>query len=292
MNFVILTVSLIGLIAASVSDLRKREVPDWLNYGMIVCGFFLNLLYTIYMNDFRFLFYSALGFTGSFALAYIMFYSGQWGGGDSKMIMALGTLLGLDIASSFIPFIAILYVNILFIGAFYGIVWIFSLSFRNFNGVKKRMTFYLHKYKKSRLLTGLVLLVFIGVILLLPQVAVQRDLKYLLAVTLIFLYFMQYLWLIVKAVEDISMIKYIAPDKLTEGDWIVDDVVIDKEYVCGPKDLGIKKYQIKKLMQFKKEKKIEKIKIKEGIPFIPSFLLAFLYSLVFKNILIFNFIIK
>ena len=92
-----------------------------------------------------------------------------------------------------------------------------------------------------------------------------------------------YLWIFVKAIEKSAMHKLVEPSKLTEGDWIVNDIFVNKQYICGPKDLGIDKKQIKKLIEFYKKGKVKKILIKEGIPFVPSFFVAFVITWVFGN---------
>ena len=80
-------------------------------------------------------------------------------------------------------------------------------------------------------------------------------------------------------------ITLIDPEKLTEGDWIVDDIIVDKKRIAGPKDLGIEKHQIKQLLKYKKLGKIKKIKVKYGIPFVPSFLLALIYTIIFNELI-------
>ena len=94
-----------------------------------------------------------------------------------------------------------------------------------------------------------------------------------------------YLWLGVKAVENSCMLKYVSPEKLTEGDWIAKDIKIGGKYIAGPKDLGIEKKQIKKLMELYKKRKVKKVLIKEGIPFVPSFLIAFILTIIFGNLM-------
>jgi prepilin signal peptidase PulO-like enzyme (type II secretory pathway) len=47
--------------------------------------------------------------------------------------------------------------------------------------------------------------------------------------------------------------------------------------------LGIEKKQIEQLIRLKKKGKIDTIRIKEGIPFVPGFLLAFIAALVWGN---------
>ena len=62
--------------------------------------------------------------------------------------------------------------------------------------------------------------------------------------------------------------------------------MIDGKKICGPKDLGVSKKQIEKLLDYEKKGRINEIQIKEGIPFIPSFLIAYVYTLIFDNIII------
>ena len=87
---------LISLIIASITDIKTREVPDWLNYGLIVFGLGSRLIYSIALSDFSFFLYGLTGFLVFFIIANIMFYSAQWGGGDSKLLMGLGAVIGLN----------------------------------------------------------------------------------------------------------------------------------------------------------------------------------------------------
>ena len=80
------------------------------------------------------------------------------------------------------------------------------------------------------------------------------------------------------------MLKYVLPKQLTEGDWIVKEIKIGGKYITGPKDLGIEKKQINKLISLYKKKKVNKILIKEGIPFVPSFFIAYVVTLIFGNL--------
>ena len=83
------------LAAAAVSDLKKREVPNWVNYGLVVVGIGLSLLQSIVFADWHFLAFSIVGAAAALALAALMFYTGQWGGGDSKLLIGMGAALGL-----------------------------------------------------------------------------------------------------------------------------------------------------------------------------------------------------
>ncbi|RLI48695.1 MAG: hypothetical protein DRP09_21205, partial [Candidatus Thorarchaeota archaeon] len=94
-----------------------------------------------------------------------------------------------------------------------------------------------------------------------------------------------YVWIFIKAVEQSCMYKFVKPSQLTEGDWIAKDIVVGKKRIAGPKDLGIEKKQIHELIELYKQKKVNKVLIKQGIPFVPSFLIAFIVSIIYGNLL-------
>jgi prepilin signal peptidase PulO-like enzyme (type II secretory pathway) len=82
------------------------------------------------------------------------------------------------------------------------------------------------------------------------------------------------------------MLKRVHPNKLTEGDWIVKDVVIGGKRITGPSDLGISMPQIRKLRALAAKGKVRAVLIKQGMPFVPSFTFAFLLYLAFGNVLL------
>jgi len=90
-------IAFLVLLIASYTDLKTREVPDWVNFGLIGIGFGVNLLFSIIFFKINFIIASVVGFAVFFALAWIMFYTGQWGGGDSKILMGLGAVIGIEI---------------------------------------------------------------------------------------------------------------------------------------------------------------------------------------------------
>jgi hypothetical protein len=95
-----------------------------------------------------------------------------------------------------------------------------------------------------------------------------------------------YLWIFVRVIEKSCMLKLVPPEKLTEGDWIAKNVIVGGKRITGPKDLGISLEQIALLKKLKRQKKVKLILIKEGIPFVPSFLIAFVATWVFGNLLL------
>ena len=279
------SLSFIALLIGSITDLKTREVPDWLNYGLIISGISLNMLFSAIYSDSSFAINSIVGLLILFGIAYIMFYAGQWGGGDSKMLMGLGAMIGVDVGFEAPQFLAGFFINALFAGAIYVLSWSIFLAIKNkgkfVNEIRKILSI-----KKIILIKKItIFIVALGIIfsLLAPLFFVKLlMLSFALIIALTF-----YLWVFVKAIEKSAMYKLVEPSRLTEGDWIVKDIYVNNQYICGPKDLGIEKKQIKKLIEFYRKGKVKKILIKEGIPFVPSFFIAFVVTFVIGNPMMF-----
>ena len=158
--------SFIALLIGSVTDIKTREVPDWLNYGMVISGITLNLLFSVIYSNSSFIINSIIGLSIFFGVAYIMFYAGQWGGGDSKMLMGIGAMLGINISFSTQQFLAAFFINALLAGAVYGLLWSIFLVFKNKQRFIKELNKLLSKsnivkLKKLMLIVLILLLVFL-----------------------------------------------------------------------------------------------------------------------------------
>jgi len=280
------SICLIALVTGSITDIKTREVPDWLNYSLIAAGFALALIKSIAYWDYLFFVYSLLGFLAFFIIAMAMFYSGQWGGGDSKMIMGLGALIGLNF--SFGSFLIAFFVNMLLAGALYGLLWSLILVFKHkkkfINEIRKILALRQLIMAKNILLAFLLISIILSFFI--KSKIMQMQLVALPVISLVTLY----LWASVKSVENACMFKYVKPAQLTEGDWIAKDIIVGGKKICGPKDLGIEKKQIRLLIKLHHQNKVKNVLIKEGIPFVPSFLIAFVITLIFGN-LFFNFLL-
>ncbi|MBL7056186.1 prepilin peptidase [Candidatus Woesearchaeota archaeon] len=276
-------IAFIVLVVGSYTDLRTREVPDWINLGTIGIGFSISLILSLVYWNHSFILNSVIGFGIFFGIAWLMFYTGQWGGGDSKMLMGLGALIGIDVFSGKLPFLVNFFINSMLVGAIYGLLWSFYLALvkRKKFVVSFKKTLEDKKTKKFRNFTIIFIVIFVSLFLF--DDSLYRIL-YVYAALLAGISF--YLFVSVKAVEKSCMLKLVTPDKLTEGDWIAKEVKVSGKYITGPKDLGIEKKQIKKLISLYKKKKVRKILVKEGIPFVPSFLIAFIVTLVMGNLVL------
>jgi len=272
-------ITLAVLVVGSYTDFKTREVPDWVNYGLIFTGVGLHAILSAVSYSWMPLLSSGIGLGIGIGVAFAMYYLGQWGGGDAKMMMGLGAMIGFDLSGMF--FLSFL-INVFFLGAVYGLCYGAVLAVRNrkafgktFDRIRNKIPVFFR-----RLILAVIFLVFIIAIIIFVLNRLNLFLIYIFSLVLI-LIALYYLYLFAKSVERCCMLKYVNPSKLTEGDWIVKDFRHKGKYICGPKDLGISKKQIKML----KRLNVRKILVKDGIPFVPSFLIAFVFSYFFGNIL-------
>jgi len=264
--------ALLGLIVGSYTDLRTREVPDWISHGLIYLGFAVNIVLTIVYKEWFYLLYSVLGFILAFVLGWGMYKLGQWGGGDTKILMGIGSLIGLSPNLFLITFL----VNTLLAGAVYGIVWSVVVAFQHRKEFMVRLKAFViqkHIVRWRFVMLGFLVL-GLAVVFSLPAYVRLPLLGLLAAIFLMF-----YLWIFIKVVEESCMIQNVPVKKITEGDWIVEDVMVRGKRITGPKDLGITKQQLAQLIKLN----VKTVKVKYGMPFVPSFLIAFILTLLIGN---------
>ena len=88
----------------------------------------------------------------------------------------------------------------------------------------------------------------------------------------ILIFIFPYFYIYAKAVDQASMVKKVNTSKLTEGDWLYEDVKVEGKLIRA-NWAGLSKEDIRLI---KKKYKNKRILIRQGIPFIPVFLIAFI----------------
>ena len=270
----------IALFLASLTDLKTREVPDLLNYAMVCLGLGIAAIYSILFASWQPILQSVVGLGIGFIIGESMFYAGQWGGGDTKALEGIGALVGASVWNTqnfyFITFL----VNIIIVGAFYGIAWSIALA------IKHRKVF-LAKLEETATAKPILayrrFMMGFAVLGVACSFLAPIEIRLWIIGAVAFLYLLFYLWLAIRIIERNILTRPVAPETLTEGDWIATDIYVRGKYIAGPKDLGVSNEQIRLLITLKKQKKIKTVVMKSGIPLVPSWLLAYLLTFIVGN---------
>lgn len=264
---VLSALAIIWMTFAVIQDIRIREVANWLNFSLIVFALGFRFFYCLFSSDakgdsFAF-FYQGLIWLGIFAiLGNLFYYSRIFAGGDAKLMIALGVIL--PFSNSFIKnfeIVSLFFILFLIVGSAYGIAWSIWLAIKNSKKFKKEFYRIFRKYKNIILFVlafGIIIMVF-GF------------------VDVLFLFFgfclilILFFYIFAKAVENVCMIYEIPVKNLREGDWLYENIKLSKGKLIKKDWEGLTNKEIKLI-----QKKFKKIKIKQGIPFVPVFFISFL----------------
>ena len=277
LDVLLIAITFIVLLIASYTDLRTREVPDWLNYSLIFAALGIRSIFAFDLG-WSVLVSGLLGLVVCLGVAFLFYYAGQWGGGDSKLLMGMGAVIGITYPFSSDSFLLLWYfLGLLFLGAIYGVGWMGWLAFRNRKEFGVTFKGKVGKFKGAHY--GSV--IFSG---LLFGSSFFWSPLWVFVVLPIGLF---YLLIFVSSVEDKCFTKRVDALKLTEGDWLAEDVVVNKKVVMRKKTLHAK--DLEKLWKLSDNKILKDVVIKEGIPFIPSFLFAYVMIVFGSSLIEFGF---
>jgi len=249
-------VAFLWLAAASVTDIKKREVADWLSFSLLSIALAVRSAQSIAQWDYHPILMSLAGLAFFFIIANALYYGRLFAGGDAKLMIALGAVIpSADLIS-----------NLLVIGSVYGIAYSLVLAILN----RKAVMIELRKYKNYMLISFFLFLLFLS-----GYLFTYNPLLLLITIMIIAV---PGLFFFVNAVEKSSLIKKVPASGLTEGDWLFKDIRI-KGKVIKANFEGLTKKEIALIKKARLN-----VYIKEGIPFIPVFFLAFVVTAVVGNL--------
>ncbi len=266
-----LFISFVYLLITSIIDIKTREVPDGFSFSLMGIGITYNLMLSLILFDSAPIVASLISFIIFFGIGYLLYSLNVWGGGDTKILGGLALLFGF---TGYQSFIVAFFINIFLIGAFYGLLISvgYAIKFR------KKL-----KYEKIKHIN---LILSSSLIIILISYFLIGDFEIMLLFNLLILcmVFSIYLTNFMKTVQKSMLEKKVTISKLTEGDWIVDDIIVDGKKIALKKENGLTIKQISKLKNLCDQKKIKKVLIKEGLPFLPCFLISLIMTYLFGNL--------
>ncbi len=259
-------VALIWMIFASIQDLRVREVSNWLNFSLVGIGLAYRLFYSVEIGEYNFFILGLIGVLVFFLISQAFYYGKVFGGGDAKLLVAIGAVLPFNSINEFIVNACLFLLFLFSIGAIYSLIASFIFAFRN---KRKFLSEFnkLHKEFNWRFYLLLFLFVF-GIV----------SYGYKISYGLVFvalLLCLSYLFIYLRAVDKGCMIVYVKPRDLREGDWIGEEIKINGRLI-GASVHGLSLLEIKKLI-----KRGKKVLVKQGVPFVPVFLISYIIMLFF-----------
>ncbi|GIU68531.1 MAG: hypothetical protein KatS3mg001_381 [Candidatus Pacearchaeota archaeon] len=260
--------SLFWIIAATIEDFKKKEIENWISFSLIIFALGFRFFHSLFFEDFNFFYQGIFGLLAFFIIGNVFYYSRFFAGGDSKLFMSLGPIifLSLDLKNNLsltLFFLVLFFV----ISAIYIIIASTYLAFKNSKKTIKEFKKQFEYNKKNIyaiLIFSLILMVF-GLIFF----------EFLFFLGFLF-FLLPYFFILLKSIEEACLIKKIDTKNLTEGDWLYEDVKIGRNTIKKSWH-GLTKKEINLI-----RKKYKKIKIKEGIPFTPTFLISIVIFFLLK----------
>jgi Flp pilus assembly protein protease CpaA len=271
MDIFLIILALVWLAFASISDIRKREVPNWLSFSLIAFALAYRVFYSILYFDIMFLVYGVLGLGIFIGLGYAFYYGRVFAGGDAKLLMGIGAILPVSssLLSNIIPLFGFVFLFLL-AGSLWGIFYSLIIVFRNSRKFGREFL------KQTRENRKIFYIAFAAAVLSLGLLFLDSIFIMLTGVFILF----PVLYIYAKAVEESCMIKEIKTSDLTEGDWLYETVRVGNRKI-EPNWEGLSLQEIKLLVKYKR-----KVLVKEGIPFVPAFFFAFIILILFQNYLL------
>jgi hypothetical protein len=289
MDLLIIILVLIYLLIATISDIKTQEIPDFLNFSFIAIGIFIYATKTILTGEIIYFLTSLITSLSFLTLGLIMYYTRQWGGGDGKILMGLGALIPVYpsiLIEIFSPrtykyFGIDLLINLLLIGAIYGLLFATYLGIKHRKEYSKKLK-ELYKAKKTKKLEKLFWATVI-IINILSYFLLKDNFQRIMILIFSSLFLLlNYLLIVLKAIEKITMYKMISTKKLREGDYIIKKLKKDEEILFTPTVHGVNKNQIQKIQE-----NFSEVEILSGIAFAPAILISTIVTLIFGNLLLY-----
>lgn len=262
----LMILGLIWIISAVLQDIKRREVDNIWNFSLIFFALAYRAFLSIFLWDYRFFVTGLIGFGFFYIIANLFYFSKMFAGGDAKLLMALGPVLPLSLSwlvnlKIFGAFIILF----LIAGSIYALIYSLTLVLINIRAFAKEFDKQYHRYKRFFWLPIILALLWTIFVLIIGE-------KTFIFISIIIV-LSPLLFIFSKAVEESCMIKKIQANQVTEGDWLYKDILVSGKKIKSTWE-GISK---KELLKIRKSKK--PVLIKQGIPFTPSFLIAYIILL-------------
>lgn len=270
----VIVVALGFLVVSSLEDLKTGEIPEHYSFGLgvvvlvVACG----AAWT-YRDVMVVLEPLALGIL-YFGVGYVLYFFGQWGGGDVKLTASLGVVFGyLNAlgypwpAVTFFPYQATYFINLAVLATPYVIIYTLLM------GLEQPRLF--AKFGNTvRSQPRLMLLIGASFV---PLLTAMYTEAYVLAQIYLFIPLLVVASIYMKVVEAQAMQKRIPVADLREGDIVAEDVVAGDEVLARKREIeGVTQEQVEKIQELAARGALaDQVTVKWGVKFAPVLLFSF-----------------
>ncbi|MEM4326234.1 MAG: A24 family peptidase [Candidatus Pacearchaeota archaeon] len=263
--------ALVWLIFATIQDLKQREIANWLNFSLLIFGLGFRFFYSLFLDNFGFFVQGLIWLGIFFIFAILLYYLRFFAGGDFKLMFSLGVII--PISSSFLINLKVSFVFVIlffFVGFLYTIFSSFFLVFKNFEGFSRKFKAEFNNYYTIFLISSILIFVLLLAVFF-------KYINFLFSIPLFIILLIPYLYIYLKTVESLFLVKSVRVGDIKEGDWLYKEVRLPSKVIKSNWE-GLSKEDIKELKKYRK-----RVFIRYGIPFSPVFLVSFLILILFLH---------
>ncbi|WP_407377712.1 prepilin peptidase [Methanobrevibacter sp.] len=138
-------VTVLFVILASIFDIKRNIVPDWLNFSLISFGLISNLILTFVTSNVKYILSSFILMVVTFYITKMLWKLKMWGGGDVKLFTSIATAIPIGLNVDFLnifptfsvyPFVFTVIVNSILVSFPFLVIFTAHLIIKN-NLVKR-----------------------------------------------------------------------------------------------------------------------------------------------------------
>lgn len=283
-DVILLSFAFLVLVISTITDIKRREVPNWISFSFLGFVIFIKIITFLFSWNYSILINAGIYFIVFFILGNLLYYGQVFGGGDIKLLYGLSIAFSSNpffysnqINNFNEPFIMAFIINSFIIGAIYGILFSIFIVTKNEQNLKRFKLSFRQGLKKQEI--GFKILLWICVIISLIFL-IMGFVDSIFFLFFVFVLIIPFLFLFEKIVEQEFMIKEVYANNLTEGDWLVKKMNVLNR-IIKPNVHGL---NIREINYLKKNYR-GKVKIKDGLPFVPGFLISLILTIFVGDLL-------
>ena len=283
---VILIASLI-LLLASIVDLKTGEIPEKFSLGLIVFACAVALTHTAFDWNTSHIMQAVFWGVVGLAVGYLLFYLGQWGGGDVKVLAGVGCLLGYIDSTGYmwpngyfidyrLPPLATYFIDMAFVSTPYVVAYTLVLGLLR----PKAFREYFKRIGEAKALLTLLASLLPTVIALYLGFTKLAYVYLLVPFFLLATYYM-------RTVEEVLLTKRIKVLDLRDWDILAEDLVVNgKRIACRRNIEGVTPKQVKQIKRLAEAGRIPPtIRVRWGVKFAPILFISLLLTIYVGNVL-------